>query len=184
MARAVLVSALLLSAPCLARAQEDPAARAVLSTLVSFVGPGVGAALGAAIGEATRPPCEPGIFCLGPFLHVVYATIAGAYGGLALSPFAYAANQELVGGRGSLGGAYAGLLLGALVAPGLAGVAYGLQAIGERDAASVGWALTASLGPTCALIGMAVGYELIDRSVQPRMRFGAQGFELGVEVPF
>jgi hypothetical protein len=186
MARAVLVFALLLSAPCLVHAQEDPATRVVLSTLVSFVGPGLGAALGAAIGDATRPPCDPGgwSLCLQPVMHVVYATIAGAYAGLALSPLAYAANQELVGGRGGLGGAYAGLLLGGLVAPALAGMAYGLGVLGEHTAATVGWGLTAALGPTCALIGMAVGYELIDRPVQPRFAVGPAGVELGAAIPF
>jgi hypothetical protein len=60
--------------------------------------------------------------------------------------------------------------------------AHGLEIAGERDGATAGWVLTASLGPLCALVGMAVGYELIDGRVLPRFALSPDGFTLGAAV--
>lgn len=101
-------------------------------------------------------PCPAGAYvCMGPDF---FAAFFGAIGGtiaLAFTPFFVSLAGEAVGGRGSAGAAYLGMLAGGALAAGALALGVAANDRGTLDAMLV-------VGGLCALAGPILGYEVSD----------------------
>lgn len=156
---------------------------------------GVGAGLGALIGLAAAPACGT-IFCLqDPALSsAATGAVIGAAAVSVFVPLSLAGAASLHGGRGDVGAAYAGFLVGAAVGAGLAAGGYaiidGCSGWGCIGATLLGGVLT-GLGGIAVLVSPFLGYELAHAnagpapvSVSPTLSVQPEGATLGATGTF
>jgi hypothetical protein len=163
--------------------ENSRGARISYEALAALATVGVGAALGAILGAAVQNDHCDDWLCISRGFDAIRGTFGGMLATVGMAPFFVALTGNAHGGRGNLGAAYLGLLVG-----GAAGVCLGALGFELHD---FGWGVTlVTLGSVLAVAGPIISYELSDQHersrprVVPSVGLSAGGANLGATVAF
>lgn len=138
---------------------SDPVARGFLGPLAGIGLIGASTLLGTVIGTGLTGPCRPTDFCLNALAVAISASIGAGVGLALFYPLGVGLGADALGGRGNIGWAYLGGLIGTAIGVGLFGA--GLLVL-EATGAQWGHVMVPAiiLGAGAALVGPVIAYEM------------------------
>lgn len=153
-------------------APDRPVMRAFVAPAAGLGFIAAGTVLGTGVGSilVAASPCDPSRLCFNGLALAAGASIGAAAGLALLYPLGVALGADSVGGRGGIGWAYLGGLIGDIVAAGFYAAGFGLDhaAGGNWEPSIMVPALLLGIG--AALAGPVIAYEISDHFARREAR--------------